>query len=39
LGKALQLGYSVEEVLKDEDWKNYSDDQDFKNLIAKYAKQ
>ncbi len=39
LEKALQLDYSVENVLKDEDWKNYLDDVDFKNLIAKYNKQ
>lgn len=39
LEKALQLDYSVEKVLKDEDWKNYLNDNDFKNLIAKYTKR
>lgn len=39
LDKSLQLDYSVENVLKDKDWKNYLDDVDFRNLIAKYNKQ
>lgn len=39
LEKALQLAYPVSDVLEDEDWKNYSNDQDFKDLIAKYVKQ
>lgn len=38
LEKALQLDYSVADVIKDEDWKIYLDDADFKNLIAKYNK-
>lgn len=39
LENALQLNYSVADVLKDEDWKIYLDDADFKSLIAKYNKQ
>lgn len=38
LERALQLDYSVEKVLKDEDWKDYLDDADFKILLAKYNK-
>lgn len=39
LEKALQLGYSVEDILKDEDWQDYLEDNEFKNLLAKYNKQ
>lgn len=39
LEEALQLAYPVSDVHKDEDWENYLDDVDFKNLIAKYNKQ
>lgn len=39
LDKALQLDYSVSDVLKENDWGNYSNDQDFENLISKYTKQ
>ncbi len=39
LENALQLDYLVKDVLKDEDWKIYLDDADFKSLIAKYNKQ
>jgi hypothetical protein len=39
LDKSLQLDYSVENVLKNKDWKNYLDDNEFKILIAKYNKQ
>lgn len=38
LEKALQLGYLVNEALKDEDWKIYLNDADFKNLRTKYYK-